>query len=58
MDTYEASAADCRRLASLIGGRMREIFAENACKLDVDAAFKTESFEINAADERGYSLYL
>lgn len=46
MDTYEASAADCRRLASLIGGRMREIFAKNAFKLDVDAAFKTESFEI------------
>ena len=46
MDTYEDSAADCRRLASLIGDRMREIFTKNAVKLDVDAAFKTESFEI------------
>lgn len=46
MDTYEASAADCRRIASLIGGRMREIFAQKAVKLDTDAVFKTETFEI------------
>lgn len=47
MDTYEAASGDCRRLASLIGGRMREIFARTARKLDTDAVFKTESFEID-----------
>ncbi len=44
--TYEASANECKRLANVIGTRIREIFDANAEKIDADAVFKTETFEM------------
>ncbi len=44
--TYEASANECKRLAKLIGDRLRESFQSNAKQIDVSQIFKTETFEI------------
>lgn len=44
--TYETSANECKRLANVIGTRIRALFAKNAVKLDTSAVFKTETFEI------------
>ena len=44
--TYEASAKECKRLASSIGSRIREIFDAKAVRLDTDKVFKTETFEV------------
>lgn len=44
--TYEASANECKRLAKSIGSRIRELFEQNARKLDTDEVFKTDTFEI------------
>ena len=44
MDTYADSAAECRRIAGLIGSRLVECFREKAVPLDPDADFRTETF--------------
>ncbi len=44
--TYETSADECKRLAEVIGSRIRQIFETNARKLDTDEVFKTETFEL------------
>lgn len=45
--TYEASANECKRLAKLIGDRIRESFDNNAKPLDLSQSFKTETFEVS-----------
>ena len=44
--TYEASANECKRLAKVIGDKLRETFEKNAKQIDVSKVFKTETFEI------------
>ncbi len=45
--TYEASAEECRRLAKLIGDKLRESFENNAKPIDMTSVFKTETFEFS-----------
>lgn len=44
--TYEAAAAECKRLAKLIGDKIRKEFKSKAEKINADDVLKTETFEI------------
>ena len=44
--TYESSAEECRRIASLIGTKLISEFREHSHRVDADDVFKTETFEI------------
>ncbi len=52
--TYKASADECKRIGGLIGGRIREIFAKKAKKLNLDADFKTAMFKIQLPIKEDY----
>ncbi len=45
--TYEASANECKRLAKLMGDKIRESFDKNAKQVDMSEVFKTETFELS-----------
>ncbi|MBP5230171.1 MAG: hypothetical protein ILO68_00420, partial [Clostridia bacterium] len=46
MDTYEASAADCRRLAGMFKNRLLETYRTEARDVRFDRPLKAETFEI------------
>ena len=52
--TYKTSADECKRIASLIGEKIRKIFANKAKKIDIESDFKTEMFAIDLPIKEDY----
>ncbi len=45
-DTYKKSADECKRLAKIMGDKLRGCYEKNVRKLNAEQVFKTESFDI------------